>query len=184
MKKLALITTLALTLIASARADLIGLVGFTGEFTTNHLYDFNNPGAQPFGTFHLETVCNVSGIFSGHVSVGEILGGAGILNTVSSLPLFSLNGLQFVTFSGVELTGGMAGLSVYGNMNIIGLNETFNSALWAFDAPPLDFGGDITGPITLQFRAFSLPDHGSTVMLMGLGLVGVLFLQRRYAFHR
>ena len=34
---------------ASANLIPLGSVTFTGDFTLNHLYDFNNPASQPFG---------------------------------------------------------------------------------------------------------------------------------------
>lgn len=182
MKKLTLIIALCAALWTGAQANLVGLVTFSGDFTVNHLYDFNNPAAQPFGWFQLETVSSATGIFKGHVFNGELLKGAGALNTVDNLPLFSLNGLQFITKNGVLLAGGMAGFDVTADMDIVGLSG-FTSALWHFVAPPFDFNEDITGAISLEFRAFtpvSLPDGGSTVALMGLGLIAMFFVQRRF----
>jgi VPDSG-CTERM motif len=179
---LALILAIVMAAAPCAKADLIGQVNVTGDFTCNHLYDFNNPAAQPFGTFHLNPVSDVTGIFESQVSVGDILGGAGILNTVNNLPLFTLPGLQFVTLGGVALNGGLAGLLVVADMNIIGLNEDFFSAVWLFNAPSFDFNEDTTGPITLQLRAFSevtVPDTGSTLALMSIALVGIFFLRQR-----
>jgi len=180
MKKLTLIIALCTALWASAQANLVGLVTFTGDFTVNHLYDFNDPGSQPFGWFQLETVSSATGIFEGHVFTGELLEGAGALNTVSNLPLFTLNGLQFITENGVLLSGGTAGLNVSADMDITGLSG-FTSALWRFVAPPFDPTQDLTGAITLEFRALTpvnLPDGGSTVALMGLGLIAVFFVQK------
>jgi protein with PEP-CTERM/exosortase system signal len=184
LRKLAAIV--ALPLVASANATIIqvGSLAFTGDFTLNHLYDFNNPGAQPFGWFGTETVSSSDGIFADHISVGDILQGAGVLNVVTNLPLFSLNGLQFATTdAGVTITGSDSGRYLYGNMTIVGDVEGFDSALWAFVAPPYDienFHEHITGPITLQFKAFfDVPDSGSTIVLMGLGLTATILSKRR-----
>ena len=45
------ILILLLALTCSARATFIetGRITFSGDFTLNHLYDFNNQSAQPFG---------------------------------------------------------------------------------------------------------------------------------------
>src|SRR5690349_8025198 len=51
-------TSLFCVLLARASMIPVGRVTFTGDFTFNHLYDFNNPGAQPFGWFQIETVSN------------------------------------------------------------------------------------------------------------------------------
>jgi hypothetical protein len=181
LRKLAAIVALAFA--ATAHANLVGLVTFTGDFTLNHLYDFNNPGAQPFGSFHIETVSDVTGIFEGHVSAGDVLQGAWVLNTVKNLPLFSLNGLQFITSGGgVEVNGPDSGRFVWADMSIIGVSG-FDSALWRFIAPPYDVGNfheDITGPINLEFRAFTpVNDSGSTIVLMGLGLTATILSKRR-----
>lgn len=187
MKKLTLILALSVALLTGTHADVIevGSVGFTGDFTLNHLYDFNNPDAQPFGWFQLETVSSVTGIFGGHVSGGQLLEGAGALNTESNLPLFSLNGLQFIT-TNVIISGSDSGRLVEAAMLIVGL-EGFTFADWNFVAPPYDIGNfheDITGPTALQFRAFfdnhHVPESGSTIVLMGLGLIAVFFVQRRF----
>jgi len=176
---LVLITSCALT----SQADPIGKVTFAGTFTTNHLYDLNDPSAEPFGTFGVQTVVNATGIFAGHVHAGEILQGTGILNTVNNLPIFTLPGLTFITQNGVLLSGGMAGFSVSADVNILGLTLPFNSAILFFFAPALDPTQDVTGPIAFEFRAFNnrfaTPDGGSTVALMGLGLVA-LGIVRRY----
>ena len=132
-----------------ARANIIrvGQVTFTGDFTLNHLYDFNNPGAQPFGWFQIETVSRFTGIFGGHVHAGDILQGAGALNTVHNLPLFSLGGLQFVTSdAGVSINGPDSGRLVSADMAIVGL-DGFTSALWSFTAPPYT---SQTSPRTLR----------------------------------
>jgi len=174
-----------------ARASIIpiGQVTFTGDFILNHLYDFNNPGAQPFGWFQIETVSKSSGIFSGHVHAGDILQGAGALNTVHNLPLFSLGGLQFVTSdAGVSINGPDSGRLVSADVTIVGL-DGFTSALWSFTAPPYDisnFPEDITGPIELRFSAFfdngHVPDTGNTLTLLGFATSGLLLIRRKKRF--
>jgi len=174
-----------------ARASIIpiGQVTFTGDFILNHLYDFNNPGAQPFGCFQMETVSKSTGIFGEHIHAGDILRGASALNTVHNLPLFSLGGLQFVTSdAGVSINGPDSGRLVSADMAIVGL-DGFTSALWSFTAPPYDisnFPEDITGPIELRFSAFfdngHVPDTGNTLTLLGFATSGLLLIRRKKRF--
>ena len=49
--------------VAHANLVPLGSVTFTGDFTLNHLYDFNNREAQPFGWFGDHTVTGANGIF-------------------------------------------------------------------------------------------------------------------------
>jgi hypothetical protein len=182
MKKLLLII-ITFVLATSLHADLIGEISFTGQFTTNHLFDFNNPGAEPIGTFGQQTVSNVSGIFSGHVSTGDILGGAGVLNAVNG-PIFTLPGLTFLTPLGVNISGTNL---VSADTIILGLQlpPDFTFAIWMFEAPgALDSDHDITGPISFSVRAFNpvfVPDGGNTALIYGCALTGIFFLLRRYA---
>jgi hypothetical protein len=181
MKTLLAIITLAFT--TSIHANLIGDITFNGEFTTNHLFNFNDPGAQPLGTFGPQTVTSVSGIFGDYISIGDILGGAGILNAVNG-PTFTLSGLTFLAPLGVSVAGA-GSVNAFVVIQGMQLPSNFTSALWFFDAPgAFTDDHDYTGPITLEIRAFNrvpTPDGGSTVMLMGLGLVGVFVLRRKYA---
>src|SRR5262245_33292695 len=132
MKTLIAVITLAVA--TSVHANLIGEITFTGDFTTNHLYNFNNPGSQPLGTLGpLQTVTNVSGIFEGHVFDGDILGGAGVLNTVNG-PTFTLGGLQFATPWGVGIAG--AGfVNALTQISGLQLPPDFTFAMWLFDLP-------------------------------------------------
>ena len=176
------ILLLALTA-ASAHAHLIGDITFTGQFTTNHLYNFNDPGAQPFGTFGPQTVSNVSGMFAGHISPGDILGGAGALGTVSGTP-FTLDGISFGS-QGVGLASGMASLLAFSEISsITGLTlpPNYSSALWFFQAPTLEFDHDVTGPIQFEIRAFSpvfVPDGGNTALMFGGAIAGLFTILRK-----
>jgi hypothetical protein len=55
-----------LALTCAARATFIetGRITFSGDFTLNHLYDFNNQSAQPFGSFGTQAASQVTEIFS------------------------------------------------------------------------------------------------------------------------
>jgi hypothetical protein len=172
-----------LALLPSAHGKLIGDIMFTGQFTTDHLYNFNDPSAQPLGTFGLQTVTNVSGMFSGHVSPGDMLGGAGSLGTVGTTT-FTLDGISFSS-TGVILAGGMASLLALGEINSITgitLPPDYSSALWFFQAPELNFDHNVTGPIQLEIRAFSpvfVPEEGSTALMFGGAIAGLFLLKRK-----
>jgi hypothetical protein len=64
-----LILLLALTCSARARFIETGRIIFSGDFTLNHLYDFNNESAQPFGSFGTQSAGQVTGIFSPFVKM-------------------------------------------------------------------------------------------------------------------
>jgi hypothetical protein len=70
------ILILLLALTCSARATFIetGRITFSGDFTLNHLYDFNNQSAQPFGSFGAQTAL--------HRRIGERFACAGRAGTV------------------------------------------------------------------------------------------------------
>lgn len=175
-----------LTAVSIAHADLIAQVTFTGDFTLNHLYDFNDPGAQPFGTFSDQTVIGSNGLFSPFIHVGQIINGQPLW-TENTLPLFTIGGFSLLTNS-VSITGPDSGRLVVGFTDLDGNGYQFdpNHSLWTFIAPPYDisnFHHDITGPITLQFRVFDdnfqVPDSGGTFTLMASGLLGLFFYARR-----
>lgn len=162
---------------ASATIIQVGSVSFSGQFTLNHLYDFNHPASQPFGWFSSQTVTGSTGIFASSVNTGDTLGGTGALWTVGNLPMLTLPGLCFFT-TDVLVTGADSGRIVLGTMNVNGVSG-FTFAEWEFIAPPYDIGHffqDTTGPITLRFVASydngHVPDGGNTATtatLMGIG---------------
>jgi hypothetical protein len=164
----------------------IGQVTFTGTFTLNHLYDFNHPSAQPFGTFSDQTVTGSSGIFSPFVSQGNILAGQRLW-TGNNLPLFSLGGFTFLT-TDVLITGADSSRFVLGLVQLSGNGyntDPDNYISWAFTAPAYDisnFPEDITGPITLSFFAIHdnhfVPDMGSSVFLFAFSAACVVGLHR------
>ena len=184
------LTILTLILTASfARADLIqvGQISFTGDFTLNHLYDFNNPGAQPFGSFSLQTVTGATGIFAPFVHVGDTLSGQALW-TETNLPLFSLDGYDFMS-NFVNISGADSGRLVLGIVNLTGNGYVSNpdkTVNWMFTAPPYDisnFPTDITGPITLTFNALfdnhHVPDNGSTLILLSIAILTLSLYERR-----
>ena len=136
--KLILTTLLASVTLGGASLIPIGQVTFTGDFTLNHLYDFNDPGAQPFGTFSNETVESVSGIFFPFIEARNVLPGQ-VLFSVGNLPLLSLRGFEFLTRS-VNISAPDSGRFVQGFVDLGGNGYQFdpdNSIFWSFIAPPV-----------------------------------------------
>ena len=182
--KLVLAVVLASVAIGKANLIPVGSVTFSGNFTLNHLYDFNHPASQPFGSFSDQTVTQSSGIFSPNIQVGNVLAGQALW-TVNNLPLFTLGGFTFIT-TDVGIFGADSGRFVQGIVDLSGHGFPGADQLtWQFTAPPYDitnFNQDITGSITLMFLAFHetghVPDAGATLMLWGVGLT-VLFCCRR-----
>ena len=189
--KIKLISAVILASATMASANLIplGSVTFTGDFTLNHLYDFNNPTSQPFGWWSDQTVTQANGLFSPHIQSGNVLGGQA-LRTMNNLPLFTLGAFAFVTTS-VGISGADSGRFVQGIVDLSGHGYTGGDFVtWQFTAPPYDithFENDVTGPITLMFLAFRetghVPDAGGTSILLAVGFV-VLFGCRRIALAR
>ncbi|HEX5490088.1 MAG TPA: hypothetical protein VFX07_02410 [Candidatus Udaeobacter sp.] len=181
--KVIAITILAFATTASANLIPLGSVTFTGDFTLNHLYDFNHPASEPFGWLNDQTVTQASGIFSAHIHAGDLLGGEALW-TVNNLPLFMLDGFTLTTTS-VGIFGPDSGRFVQGIVELSGNGYPGgDSVSWQFTAPPYDinhFEHDITGPITLMFLVFHetghVPDSDGTLMLLGMGVAAVVGLR-------
>ena len=167
MKRTITITLIMFACVAGAKADPVelGQIRLTGDFTLNHQYDFNNPVTHPFGSFGAMTAQTVTGVFLKWAHGGDVLGfsNGNALNTVSSLPVWTLGRLTLST-SSVLITGSDVGRFVVGALDIVapGFTPPPNAtAIWSFTAPPYDIGHfdrDITGPITLTITWY---DDGS-----------------------
>ena len=116
--KLVAITFLAFATTASANLIPLGSVTFTGDFTLNHLYDFNHPASQPFGWWSDQTVTQATGVFSSHIHTGDLLGGQALW-TVNNLPLFILGGFTLIT-TNVGIFGPDSGRFVQGIVDLSG----------------------------------------------------------------
>jgi len=177
--KLIAAVILASATIASANLIPVGSVTFSGDFTLNHLYNFNNPASQPFGWWGDQTVTQATGLFSTHIQGGDVLNGQALW-TVNNLPLFTLGGFTFTTTS-VGIFGPDSGRFVQGIVDLSGNGFSGGDFVtWQFTAPPYDitdFEQDINGPITLKFLVFletgHVPDTGSTLMLLVVGVMAL-----------
>jgi hypothetical protein len=183
--KLIMAVILASGTIASANLIPLGSVTLNGDFTLNHLYNFNDPASQPFGWWSNQTVTQATGIFASHISPGNVLGGQALW-TVNNLPVFALGGFTFTTTS-VGIFGADSGRFVQGIVELSGNGFPGGETVtWQFTAPPYDithFDHDVTGPITLMFLAFHetghVPDIGGTSMLLAVGFA-ILFCCKHF----
>jgi hypothetical protein len=182
--KLKWVIAIILASVTIGRANLIplGSMTFTGDFTLNHLYNFNNPASQPFGWWNEQTVTEATGTFSPYIQRGNLLGGEALW-TVNNLPQFTLGGFRFTTTM-VGIFGADSGRFVQGIVDLSGNGFSGGDVVWQFTAPPYDishFDHDITGPIILMFLAFRetghVPDTGGTSLLLAAGVSGVNQLQ-------
>jgi hypothetical protein len=193
----------AMLLCTSARATLIelGRIDFTGNFTLNHNYNFNNPAAFPFGTFGSQTVQTATGIFAATVNGGDTLGMNtpfmyGPISPISwepSQPMtWNIGGFtidtQYVLITGADFVGrnclGLTSLSGNGfDPSNYGLGAY---SYWNFTAPPYDisnFPTDITGPINLAFIVTyddgqRVPEGGATITLLCIAIFGLVSVHR------
>lgn len=182
IKGIIALVVVALACVCTARANFIetGQIQFTGNFTLNHLYNFNDQSAAPFGWFGTQTVNQVSGIFAPYVQNGNTLSGSTALWTVpSGYPNWQLGGFNlltnFVSITGADFAGRfcLGILDMSGN----GYNQGSDYVHWEFIAPPYDishFDHDITGPISLLiivgYDNGHVPDSGGTILMFGLSV--------------
>ena len=185
------ILILLLALTCSARATFIetGRITFSGDFTLNHLYDFNNQSAQPFGSFGTQTASQVTGIFSPFVQNGNILSGSIALWTLpSGGPVWTIGGFTLTTTFELIGNGPDSARFSFGMLDMTGngYNQGNDYVHWEFFAPPYDishFDHNITGPISLLIKVgFNVPDGGSTVSLLGFGLLGLAACSRKLSW--
>lgn len=167
---------------AEANTITLGEIELSGSFTLNPAYNFNQPTAQPFGSFTDLTVIQASGIFTPLMRSGDAL----VMNIpfvlsppfaalAESKPLagqmvWSIGGYTIDT-TWTNITGAdFVGRNVFGLFDLSG--HHFDHALtalgaygyWDFTAPPYDisnFTHPVTGPITLTItEAFQNNGHG------------------------
>ena len=185
------ILILLLALTCSARATFIetGRITFSGDFTLNHLYDFNNQSAQPFGSFGTQTASQVTGIFSPFVQNGNILSGSTALWALpSGGPVWTIGGFTLTTTFELIGNGPDSARFSFGILDMTGngYNQGNDYVHWEFFAPPYDishFDHNITGPISLLIKVgINVPDGGSTVSLLGFGLLGLAACWRKLSW--
>lgn len=172
----------------------IGRIDLSGDFTLNHNYNFNNPSAQPFGSFSNVTAVDASGIFAGHIAPGDPL----TMNPVDLLQsgeMWMIGGFTLTTGNDtLSITGPDAGRFVQAPVDLTGngfdpaaFNVGFGDAFsrWVFTAPPYDisnFPSDVTGPIQLTittvFENGHVPEPGSTFAFLALGIVTLVLVRQ------
>jgi hypothetical protein len=184
MKKTLLV--LSAVMLFAARTDAatidLGQVVLRGDFTLNHLFDFNPPRAAPFGSFGVLKVESATGIFAPHVTAGAgdtlamntpnvyvasgfdpvVIPGIGIFfGTLPQPMVWSIGGFTLETLWD-NVAGADSGRFVHGFTDLSGNGFNPNDypfhpfSFWSFTAPPYDisdFPTDITGPIVLTIGA-------------------------------
>jgi hypothetical protein len=164
-----------------ANTITFGEIELSGSFTLNPAYNFNQPTAQPFGSFTDLTVIQASGRFAPFVDSGDAL----VMNTpfvlsppfaalAESKPLagqmvWSIGGYTMNTTWDV-ITGADSGRFVLGQFDLSGhhldhaLSALGARGFWDFTAPPYDisnFTSPVTGPITLTIHEVFDKGHGA-----------------------
>ena len=171
----------------SASATQIGEISLTGTFTTNHLYNFNNPGQAAFGWFNGPvTAQSASGIFAPYVAQGMLLQMASNqIWTNGTLPLFTIGGFTLTTT--LVLAVGPAGFSLFGVSDLMGHGFDPNhypgraGGGWRFDSLGIDPLQDLTGSITMIIEygyTNPAPDTGNTLILLAIGILAIFAVHR------
>jgi len=159
-----LILLLALTCFARATFIETGRITLSGDFTLNHLYDFHNQTAQPFGSFGTQTASQVTGIFSPFVQNGNILSGSTALWTLpSGGPVWTIGGFTLTTTFDL-ISGPDLGRFCFGILDMTGKGTT---------KEPIMFIGSLllrrttsrTLTTTLQARSACLSEWDSTTAM-------------------
>jgi hypothetical protein len=174
---------------AEANTIALGDIEFSGSFTLNPAYNFNQPTAQPFGSFGDLTVIQSSGVFAAFIDSGDVL----VMNTpyflspplsanISDEPLagqmvWSIDGYTMNTTWDV-ITGPDSGRNGFGLFDLSGhhrdhaLTALGAYGYWDFTAPPYDisnFTQPVTGPIHLTIHeAFNNGQDKSRVAAVNL----------------
>jgi hypothetical protein len=176
---------------AEANTITLGEIELSGSFTLNPAYNFNQPTAQPFGSFTDLTVIQASGRFAPFVDSGDAL----VMNTpfVLTQPsagnpmVWSIGGYTMNSTS-ILITGPDSGRFVLGQFDLSGhhldhaLSALGAHGSWDFTAPPYDissFTSPVTGPINLTIHeVFDNGGHGvpkpSSLLLLACGLAVVV----------
>jgi len=165
-----------------ANTITLGEIELSGSFTLNPAYNFNQPTAQPFGSFTDLTVIQASGIFTPLMHRGATL----VMNTpnvlsppftapLESKPLagqmvWSIGGYTMDTTWDIITGADFTGRNVFGFFDLSGHHFDHahqalgTSGSWDFTAPPYDisnFTSPVTGPITLTINeTFQNNGHG------------------------
>jgi hypothetical protein len=150
---------------AEAKSITFGEIELSGSFTLNPAYNFNQPTAQPFGSFTDLTVIQASGRFAPFVDSGDAL----VMNipfvltqpSASNPMVWSIGGYT-MTSTSILITGAdIAGRNMFGVFDLSGhhldhaLSALGARGFWDFTAPPYDisnFTSPVTGPITLTIH--------------------------------
>lgn len=200
MRKLikhAMLVVLSVGLVQGVNATTItGGLAFTGQVTYNN----SSPGnASQVTTWTGVTVTSGSGVFAGSnpfaIAPGSAVtfaSGAWNFHTTSPINSFwSVGGFTFQLLSSIIVSqGGTPGVNgfvvVDGTGIISGHGYTPTTMSWSFSSYDLGLGGN---PQRWSFNTTAngsspatVPDGGSTLLLLGLTLSGLVSLKRKFNF--
>lgn len=181
--KFAAATFAALLLSVAAKADLInGNISFAGNMTTNNggIVGATSINFPTYGQY----VFTVDGDFASYVSVYQSTTFTPTWNFAAggSVPgLWSVGGFTFNLQSSSILIQGFVGQNYWlviegtGTVTGNGFDPTVGS--WSFTSQ--NKNNVSTSGFSFSAQSTSVPDGGTTALLVGLGLVGMSFIARR-----
>jgi hypothetical protein len=152
---------------AAAAYVELGAIALTGSFTLNPAFDFNHQTAQPFGTFSVMTISQVTGVLRSYVPLGGTLTmttGSMLVQPSEHPMAWSIDGYSIettlATITGPDYLGHkVSGHFIVKNTGVdsssLGGPGAFGGSFgyWEFTAPPFDISYGIPGisaPITLR----------------------------------
>jgi hypothetical protein len=131
-----------------------------------------NVGITP-SLHQINMVAGLSSVYTGFTGPSSFGAGGGFLGSSSSGNVFSITGgyffLPFGYVSGTALSNSMT----FNNANFASLGVTSGTYVWSWGT------GLRNQNFTLQIGPAGVPDGGSTVTLLGCGLLGLAGLRRR-----
>jgi hypothetical protein len=181
---------MALGLAATVQAaQITGAITFNGTVTLNNTSAGNSTGITTWGDnsgLNSPTVSSRGGQFVGLVTAGDFVTFVAPWSFNSgAVPAFwTVDGFTFaLTSSAIQFQGGSPAQVVVGGSGFISGNGfSSTAATWSFSVgdPP---AGTVDGNAIFSIRASSasVPDGGTTVMLMGAALSGLALLRRKLA---
>ncbi len=190
MKKtlLAVLATAALTLGAQA-VPITGDIDFAGQATFDTtslatatrvtLFKANDLAANNTGT-----VTSANGSFSS-IAPGTLatMNPYTFNPSTAVTPLWTVGGFSFNLTSSTIVAQSSFSLVVRGTGFITSTNPSFDTTpgVWIFSAGQANGGTAASFSFQANTAAVGVPDGGSTVALLGAGLIGVVALRRKFA---
>jgi hypothetical protein len=186
MKKLsnAFLTTLAAGLLScgllSQQAQAVPITGDI-DISGNVTYDTNSLAtATQINTFNSATVGDSTGSFSGIAAGTAVTFSTPYVLNSPKPALWSVGGFTFDLLSSTIVTQLPGILYVTGTGTVTGpAGFDATAGLWSFTSTAA--GGQSSPTFSFASNTVAVPDGGSALSLLGLALVGVQALRRKFA---